>query len=115
MSIEARPEDSVARHAVSTRERERGDLTATQKTPTSPNTSNATDMVIDDSTTEPDNIPQQIQVNLPQENTANLPPSKLNIVFDKVLGRDQGRGKLVRYQINPRENWGPMNRAGKAT
>lgn len=92
-----------------------GDLTATQKTPTSPNTSNATDMVIDDSTTEPDNIPQQIQVNLPQENTANLPPSKLNIVFDKVLGRDQGRGKLVRYQINPRENWGPMNRAGKAT
>lgn len=40
-------------------------------------------------------------------------PSKLNIVFDENLGRDKSRGKIVRYQINPRENWGPMNRAGR--
>jgi len=42
-----------------------------------------------------------------------LESSKLNIVFDEKLGREKRRGKLVRYQINPRENWGPMNRAGR--
>ena len=34
------------------------------------------------------------------------------IVFDEALGKEKSKGKLVRYQINPRENWGPMNRAG---
>jgi tRNA (guanine26-N2/guanine27-N2)-dimethyltransferase len=38
--------------------------------------------------------------------------SELKVVFDESLGREPARGKLVRYQINPRENWGPMNRAG---
>ncbi|KAK4125973.1 TRM-domain-containing protein [Parathielavia appendiculata] len=33
------------------------------------------------------------------------------IVFDERLGRYQDKGKYVRYQENPRENWGPMNRA----
>lgn len=34
------------------------------------------------------------------------------VVFDEALGKDDpARGKLVRYQLNPRENWGPMNRA----
>lgn len=33
------------------------------------------------------------------------------VVFDEELGRDSSKGKLVRYQMNPRENWGPMNRA----
>ncbi|EFX05420.1 dimethylguanosine tRNA methyltransferase [Grosmannia clavigera kw1407] len=39
--------------------------------------------------------------------------SKLEIVFDETQGHKRIRGadKLVRYQINPRENWGPMNRA----
>ena len=37
---------------------------------------------------------------------------QLSVVFDEALGREKPRGKLVRYQINPRENWGPMNRAG---
>ena len=41
-----------------------------------------------------------------------LPASKLDIVFDERLGKEKDRGKLVRYQINPRANWGPMNRAG---
>jgi tRNA (guanine26-N2/guanine27-N2)-dimethyltransferase len=31
--------------------------------------------------------------------------------FDEVLGREKPRGKLVRYQLNPRANWGPMSRA----
>lgn len=40
------------------------------------------------------------------------PTSKLKVVFDERLGKEKDRGKLVRYQINPRANWGPMNRAG---
>ncbi|KAI9872207.1 MAG: RNA methyltransferase tRNA(m5U54)methyltransferase, partial [Pleopsidium flavum] len=38
-------------------------------------------------------------------------PRKLKIVFDEELGREREKKKLVRYQINPRANWGPMNRA----
>ncbi|KAL6246250.1 RNA methyltransferase tRNA(m5U54)methyltransferase [Rhinocladiella similis] len=45
--------------------------------------------------------------------SAVVDASKLKIVFDEKLGRDKPRGKLVRYQMNPRENWGPMNRAGR--
>lgn len=33
------------------------------------------------------------------------------IVFDERLGRDKEAKRLVRYQINPRANWGPMARA----
>lgn len=36
---------------------------------------------------------------------------KPKVVFDERLGRDKVKQKLVRYQTNPRENWGPMNRA----
>jgi len=36
---------------------------------------------------------------------------KPQVVFDEKLGREKGRQRLVRYQTNPRENWGPMNRA----
>ncbi|KAK3324674.1 S-adenosyl-L-methionine-dependent methyltransferase [Cercophora scortea] len=34
------------------------------------------------------------------------------VVFDEKLGQDPTKTKFVRYQMNPRENWGPMNRAG---
>lgn len=35
-----------------------------------------------------------------------------DVVFDEALGKKSNqRGKLVRYQVNPRENWGPMGRA----
>lgn len=37
--------------------------------------------------------------------------AKPEIVFDEKLGRDPEKKGLVRYQINPRENWGPMTRA----
>ncbi len=40
--------------------------------------------------------------------------SRLKVVFDTKLGREPDRKRLVRYQINPRSNWGPMTRA-KAT
>lgn len=33
------------------------------------------------------------------------------VVFDEALGREKNKERLVRYQMNPRENWGPMNRA----
>ena len=37
--------------------------------------------------------------------------SQLKIVFDERLGKE-GQGKhMVRYQVNPRADWGPMNRA----
>ena len=36
---------------------------------------------------------------------------KPKVVFDEKLGREKGKQRLVRYQVNPRENWGPMNRA----
>ena len=34
-----------------------------------------------------------------------------SIVFDEELGKERQKRRLVRYQMNPRENWGPMNRA----
>lgn len=33
------------------------------------------------------------------------------VVFNEKLGRDADRGKYVRFQLAPRENWGPMARA----
>ncbi|OTA57767.1 dimethylguanosine tRNA methyltransferase [Hypoxylon sp. EC38] len=36
---------------------------------------------------------------------------KLEVVFDKKLGRDTSKKGLIRYQTNPRENWGPLSRA----
>ncbi|CAK7241125.1 MAG: RNA methyltransferase tRNA(m5U54)methyltransferase [Sporothrix thermara] len=48
-----------------------------------------------------------------EDATTNAAGERQTIVFDEQLGRQLGRGgeKLVRYQLNPRENWGPMNRA----
>ncbi|KAJ9645975.1 RNA methyltransferase tRNA(m5U54)methyltransferase [Coniosporium tulheliwenetii] len=37
--------------------------------------------------------------------------TKLKVVFDEKLGKDRESRNLVRYQLNPRPNWGPMNRA----
>lgn len=36
---------------------------------------------------------------------------KYAVNFDEKLGKDHDRGKYVRYQLAPRENWGPMSRA----
>ncbi|KXG45404.1 tRNA (guanine(26)-N(2))-dimethyltransferase [Penicillium griseofulvum] len=44
-------------------------------------------------------------------------PSTLEVVFDEELGRQVSaahtKKRLVRYQLNPRANWGPLNRAGR--
>ncbi|KAI5303611.1 3-oxoacyl-[acyl-carrier-protein] synthase [Ascosphaera pollenicola] len=41
--------------------------------------------------------------------------SKLEVVFDEALGKaalaSQQQKKLVRYQMNPKPNWGPISRA----
>ncbi|KAI0525779.1 S-adenosyl-L-methionine-dependent methyltransferase [Xylaria bambusicola] len=36
---------------------------------------------------------------------------KREVVFDQRLGRDQSKPGLIRYQMNPTENWGPQSRA----
>lgn len=42
-------------------------------------------------------------------------PSSLEVKFDAALGREvsaaHSKKRLVRYQLNPRANWGPLNRA----
>ncbi|KAL1900341.1 RNA methyltransferase tRNA(m5U54)methyltransferase [Ceratocystis pirilliformis] len=57
---------------------------------------------------------------LQQDNVVNDEEAALRktLVFNEVLqklGRDKeiSTKKLVRYQVNPRENWGPMTRARK--
>ena len=35
----------------------------------------------------------------------------LNVVFDEAIGKVNDGKKLVRYQLNPRANWGPMAKA----
>ena len=46
------------------------------------------------------------------EGTRDAQPSKLNIVFDEKLGREPAKKNgMVRYQQNPRPDWGPMNKA----
>jgi len=53
---------------------------------------------------------EQVQVQTSGENGSPQPRSA-KVRFDVKLGQEKPRGKLVRYQINPRANWGPMNRA----
>ncbi|KAB8228220.1 S-adenosyl-L-methionine-dependent methyltransferase [Aspergillus alliaceus] len=43
--------------------------------------------------------------------TSKCHPSTLNVVFDESLGREVANKRLVRYQLNPRANWGPLSRA----
>jgi len=46
------------------------------------------------------------------ESDSSKAKTKLDVVFDESLGREkEDAKKIVRYQLNPRENWGPMNRA----
>lgn len=49
-----------------------------------------------------------------QQQTVSRPSylgTNFEVNFDEKLGRDHDRGKYVRYQLAPRENWGPMARA----
>ena len=46
-----------------------------------------------------------------EDGLRDLHPSQLQVVFNEKLGREGQRKGMVRYQINPRPDWGPMNRA----
>ncbi|CAD6594123.1 MAG: RNA methyltransferase tRNA(m5U54)methyltransferase [Alectoria sarmentosa] len=46
-----------------------------------------------------------------EDGPRDVHPSNLKIVFDEKLGREPQRKRMVRYQPNPRPDWGPMNRA----
>lgn len=37
--------------------------------------------------------------------------NSMKIIFDEFLGRQRTGKRLVKYQMNPRADWGPMNRA----
>ena len=47
--------------------------------------------------------------NLVCQSTINT--STLGINFDENLGKERNVKKMVRYQVNPRPDWGPMNKA----
>ena len=63
----------------------------------------------------PTGDPSDSNANVPDPHpwTEPDPRATPEVVFDERLGREKstGTGKLVRYQSNPRENWGPMNKA----
>ena len=61
-----------------------------------------------EATSEPN---QSSEGESPDQTHLVIHPSKLNISFDERLGREPVTKKIVRYQINPRPDWGPMNRA----
>ncbi|KAE8336864.1 hypothetical protein BDV24DRAFT_154782 [Aspergillus arachidicola] len=58
----------------------------------------------------PANMQTEAQ-NTNQALTIKSNTSTLDVVFDESLGREVTKKRLVRYQINPRANWGPLNRA----
>lgn len=56
----------------------------------------------------PENATSGIDANKKDTSTEK---KKIEVVFDEKLGMEKDTKKIVRYQVNPRENWGPMNRA----
>ena len=53
----------------------------------------------------------QTEVEEHEEGRRNVEPRNLRIGFDEKLGEQPQRKGMVRYQRNPRPDWGPMNRA----
>ena len=78
---------------------------------------------ISETASEVDTVKTEIQALLwrlekeqPQGSSADGPGGEkqleqLKIVFDEKLGQQGEEKKMVRYQPNPRPNWGPMSRA----
>ncbi|CAI7609778.1 unnamed protein product [Penicillium glandicola] len=67
---------------------------------------------------ETDADPQPEPEKAPAQPFKRPHPSTLEVVFDEALGRQVSaahtKKRLVRYQLNPRANWGPLNRAGRS-
>lgn len=54
---------------------------------------------------------QEIITSARDSAATTTPTHKLKIVFNEALGREtQGDKRLLRYQMNPRPDWGPMSR-----
>lgn len=94
--VEASLYRSGPRHSAVTAEQQSAPASAPAPAPASVPVATAETKTADKSTTQPH-------------------PSALEINFDGQLGRDSSvshtRKRLVRYQLNPRANWGPLNRA----
>ena len=58
-----------------------------------------------------DGSPDIVTETATSANTPPADPKNFKVVFDEALGKDKPGRRLVRYQQNPRENWGPMARA----
>jgi tRNA (guanine26-N2/guanine27-N2)-dimethyltransferase len=56
-------------------------------------------------------ISEPKQEDKPGQVSASDSDGIFEVIFDEKLGKDHERGKYVRYQLAPRENWGPMARA----
>lgn len=73
--------------------------------------------VVEDSKVEPQAADQDSnQLQSSKDTAMGRPhPSTLNVVFDEALGREVSaantKKRLIRYQVNPRANWGPLSRA----
>ena len=59
----------------------------------------------------PNNGSQGAQKSVTAPAQAEIPPNELEIVFDETLGKEPQGRRMVKYQVNPRPDWGPMNRA----
>ena len=58
-----------------------------------------------------DSVNEQEQDTTAKEGYVDGETHKLRIVFDEKLGKEAAGKKMVRYQQNPRAEWGPMSRA----
>ncbi|KAL8718846.1 MAG: hypothetical protein Q9225_004072 [Loekoesia sp. 1 TL-2023] len=56
-------------------------------------------------------VDRQEQNGASKQGSGNDELSELKVVFDEKLGKEAAGKKLVRYQQNPRPEWGPMSRA----
>ncbi|KAI9723099.1 MAG: RNA methyltransferase tRNA(m5U54)methyltransferase [Chrysothrix sp. TS-e1954] len=56
-------------------------------------------------------VPHDEQIHCPQPMAKIPSEAPANIVFDENLGREKAGKHLVRYQTNPKADWGPMSRA----
>ena len=67
------------------------------------------------STTSDQQNPRPTGEQTSMTNTDTNPPpttTRLKVVFDEKLGREAEQGrKMVRYQMNPRADWGPLKKA----
>ena len=67
----------------------------------------------ENSTTEntPDIVTEASNGTAPVPTEQPTDVKRMRVIFDEKLGKDKPGKRLVRYQENPRENWGPMKKA----